>query len=126
MDDDLYREELLDHYYSSPHRGHLEAPDFGFELENALCGDRIKIEMQLDARQTISRVRFNGDGCVISQAAASLLAERMEGATLQEALRFSADEMLELIKARLTPARRKCGLLAWRALQRALPKDAEV
>ena len=78
MDDPLYREEILDHYYSSPHRGHLESPDLVSDVDNPLCGDQIHLELSLGADGRIDQVRFEGHGCVISQAATSLLADRVE------------------------------------------------
>ena len=130
MDDGFYREELLDHFDSSPHRGRLDVADLGAELDNPLCGDRIHFELCLDegSPDRIAQVRFDGHGCVISQAAASILAEQIEGKPLLEARALTADHMIEWIGIPLTPARRKCGLLALRTLHRAiddrLPRDA--
>jgi nitrogen fixation protein NifU and related proteins len=120
MDDLLYREEILDHYYASPHRGRLESPDLHAELDNPLCGDHIRLELELGPGDRIERIRFDGDGCAISQAAASLLSGHIEGKGVDEARRFSIQEMLRLLGIPLTPARLKCGLLAYRALQTAL------
>ena len=125
MDDLLYREEILDHYYSSPHRGRLESPDLLAELDNPLCGDHIRLELRLGPGDRIERIRFDGDGCAISQAAASLLAGHVEGKGVDEARRFSIEEMLRLLGIPLTPARLKCGLLAYRALQTALLTHAK-
>jgi nitrogen fixation protein NifU and related proteins len=123
MDDPLYREEILDHYYASSHRGRIESPDLSAELDNPLCGDRVHLELGLDPEGRIGRVRFDGHGCAISQAAASMLAGQIEGRQLEEARRFSSGEMLRLLGVTLTPARQKCGLLAWRTLQKALPEQ---
>ena len=125
MDDPLYRDEILDHYFASPHRGHLEPPDLTAQLDNPLCGDRIRLELGLEPTGRIGRVRFDGHGCAISQAAASMLAAHLEGRPVAEARRFSADDMVRLLGVALTPARLKCGLLAWRTLQRALPAQGE-
>jgi nitrogen fixation NifU-like protein len=126
MDDTFYREELLDHFDSSPHRGTLEVIDLDADLDNPLCGDRIRIEVALDADDPgrIDLIRFNGKGCVISQAAASILAEKVEGRRLEEARALAPNEMIEWIGIPLTPARRKCGLLALRALHRAIDAGA--
>jgi nitrogen fixation NifU-like protein len=120
MDDALYREEILDHYYSSPHRGNIERPDLHAELDNPLCGDHVGMDLELSLEGRIRRARFHGDGCAISQAAASLLAGDIEGKSTSEARRLSAEDMLRLLGVPLTPARRKCGLLAFRVLQVAL------
>jgi nitrogen fixation NifU-like protein len=123
FDDVLYREEILDHSDRSPYRGRLESPDRSAELHNPLCGDRLRLELRLGPAGLIDRMRFDGHGCVISQAAASMLAEQIEGRTVNDARRFSPEDSLRLFQVALTPARRKCGLLAWRALQRALDES---
>jgi len=124
MDDPLYRDELLDLYHEAPHRGRLDRYDRAAERDNPLCGDSIRIEFALDPEGHIERIGFDGQGCVISQVAASLLAERLEGARLEDARGFEAEEMLELIGLPLTPSRVKCGLLAWKAFRDALnPTD---
>ncbi|RUL88884.1 iron-sulfur cluster assembly scaffold protein [Tautonia sociabilis] len=122
MDDAFYREELLDHFDSSPHRGRLEAADLGADLDNPLCGDQIHFEVALDAEDPgrIAAARFDGHGCVISQAAASILAEQVEGRPIAEARALTADHMIQWLGIPLTPARRKCGLLALRTLHRAI------
>jgi nitrogen fixation NifU-like protein len=120
MDDSLYRDEILDHYFSSPHRGHIESPDSYAELDNPVCGDRIRFELRLQPNGRIGQVRFDGHGCAISQAAASMLAEFLEGRSLDEARQFSAGDMIRLLGISLTPARLKCGLLGWHVLQRAV------
>jgi nitrogen fixation NifU-like protein len=125
MDDLLYREEILEHAGASHHRGRIEAPDLAAELDNPLCGDRIRVEVRLGPEGVIDRVRFDGRGCAISQASASILAEWVEGMTLRQARRVSADDMLDRLGIRPTPARLKCVLLAWRALQRAIPAEIQ-
>lgn len=123
MDDPLYREEILDHYYSSPYRGRLERFDHACDLDNPFCGDQIHVELTVDGDR-IKDVRFDGKGCVISQAATSLLAERLEGATVEEALELGPADVVKLLGMPLTPTRMKCGLLGWKAIRQALtPKD---
>lgn len=124
MDDILYREEILERYHEASHRGRLAAPDRSAELDNPLCGDRILLELGLGPEGQIVAARFDGDGCVISQVAASYLAEHLEGMPVDQAVRLSADEAIGLLGIPLSPARRKCGVLAWRALQQALGATA--
>ena len=72
---------------------------------------------------TAARVRevyFDGDGCCISQAAASMLVEHFDGSTVEDIKKFTANDMLELFGVRLTPNRQKCCLLPWRVLQSAI------
>jgi nitrogen fixation NifU-like protein len=68
----------------------------------------------------MKEIYFNGDGCCISQAAASMLAEKFNGRHVDEVKKFTANDMLELFGARLTPNRQKCCLLSWRVLQAAI------
>jgi nitrogen fixation NifU-like protein len=76
--------------------------------------------LQIDDRGAMKEIYFNGDGCCISQAAASILVERFDGRHIDEVKKFTAEEMLELFGARLTPNRQKCCLLPWRVLQAAI------
>lgn len=124
MDDALYREEILDHYHSSSYRGRLDRPDLSADLDNPLCGDEIHLELELGPdSKTIERVRFDGHGCALSQAGASMLAEHIEGSTLGQARAFTDQAMLKLLGVHLTPTRIKCWLLGWRAMQHAIPKE---
>ena len=120
MVDDFYREEILDHCQSSPHRGRLDRPDLVADGVNPLCGDRIHLELALAPDGTIDAVRFDGAGCAISQASASMLAEQIEGKSTDQARGFDRQAMLDLLGIPLTPARQKCCLLAWKTLQKAL------
>jgi nitrogen fixation NifU-like protein len=90
------------------------------EENNPLCGDVVRVELQLDDKGTIKDCFFTGQGCVISQASASMLLEKMQGKTVDDVKQFSAENMLRLYGARLTPNRQKCCLLAWKVLQSAV------
>ncbi|MBD14477.1 MAG: iron-sulfur cluster assembly scaffold protein [Planctomycetaceae bacterium] len=126
-EEELYQEHILDHYEDPFHRGSLESATHAHEDKNPLCGDIVRIELQLDSSGKIADLYFSGEGCVISQASASMLLEKMHGKTLDELKKFSAEEMLELYGPRLTPNRQKCCLLSWKVLQSAVhsPLDAE-
>jgi nitrogen fixation NifU-like protein len=117
--DELYQERILDHYEQPYHRGHCSHCTHAHEDDNPLCGDVVR--MELDVEQ--GRIRdawFSGEGCCISQAAASMLVQQIEGQPLDEVKRISGEDMLRLFGARLTPNRQKCCLLGWRVLQSAL------
>ncbi len=118
--DDFYREEILDHYFGSAQRGRLEKPSLSADGANPLCGDVIHVEMAVDEAGRISAARFDGEGCAISQAGISLLAEHLEGKTMDEARHLTAEDMLKLLQIPLSPARLKCGLLGWKTVQKAL------
>ena len=119
-EEELYQEHILDHYEDPFHRGHLPAATHSHEENNPLCGDVVRIELQLGPDGKIADAYFNGQGCVISQASASMLLEQMHGKSVDDVKRFSAQDMLQLYGARLTPNRQKCCLLSWKVLQSAV------
>jgi nitrogen fixation NifU-like protein len=118
-EDDLYQEHILDHFDDPYHRGRCPVATHAHEDDNPLCGDVVHIDLEV-AGDRVAQAWFDGDGCCISQAAASMLVEEMEGKSLEEVRRFSAEDMLKLFGARLTPNRQKCCLLCWRVLQSAV------
>ena len=113
----IFQEELLDHYENPSNYGTLPNPDISHEEDNPLCGDRIRIDLMVDEDDTITEVRFSGHGCTISQAAASMLTEEIEGKTLAEAKQLSKDDILDMIGIPLGPVRLKCALLALKVLK---------
>ncbi len=115
--DDFYRELILDHYKHPRNFGVLDPHDISYEDENPLCGDRIRIDLLLDADQRVQDVRFSGQGCAISQASASLLTEEIKGKTLEELRQFDKAALLELLGIQLSPVRLKCALLALKVLK---------
>jgi nitrogen fixation NifU-like protein len=125
-EEEIYQEHVLDHYEDPFHRGHCLHPTHAHEDDNPLCGDVVRIELQVAPDGTIRDIWFDGEGCCISQASASMLVEEMAGKTVEDVKSFTADQMLELFGARLTPNRQKCCLLSWRVLQSAIfsPTDA--
>ncbi len=117
--DDLYRENILDHYAHPRNYGTLEHPDKAAEDENPLCGDHIRMELEVtDGR--IGQVRFTGTGCSISRAAASMLTEAVEGKSVEEVKQLSREDVLEMLGIELGPVRLKCALLALKTLKLAL------
>lgn len=119
-EEEIYQEHILDHYEAPYHRGHCQDATHRHEDDNPLCGDVVQVELHIDPEGRISQAWFDGDGCCISQASASMLMEQIEGKTVEDVKRLSAEEMLQLFGARLTPNRQKCCLLSWRVLQSAL------
>ena len=124
---DIYQEHILDHYEDPYHRGRCERPTHAHEDDNPLCGDFVHIDLRVGPEGKIEEAWFDGEGCCISQASASMLVEAMEGKTVEEARQFSVDKMLDLFGARLTPNRQKCCLLSWKVLQSAMfsPVDGD-
>jgi nitrogen fixation NifU-like protein len=117
--DDLYRDYILEHYRRPHNFGVLEAPTATYEGSNPLCGDRIT--MQLDVEDGVVRdVGFTGRGCAISQASASLLTDEIKGKPLGDVSQFAASDVLELLGIEISPARLKCAMLSFDALQHLL------
>jgi nitrogen fixation NifU-like protein len=114
--DEIYRENILDHYKHPRHRGTLEHPDITYEDANPLCGDRLRMDLKIDDGK-ISDIRFSGQGCSISQAAASMLCEAVQGQSLEEVKKLDRDDVLEMLGIELGPVRLKCGLLALKTLK---------
>ena len=124
-EDEIYQERILDNYESPYHRQPCPGATHAHEDDNPLCGDVVRIELEIDPERRIRQACFGGDGCCISQAAASLLVRKIGGQTVAEAAAFTADEMLQLFGPRLTPNRQKCCLLCWRVLQMAIHSPVE-
>ena len=112
----IYQEDLLDHYENPSNYGTLPNPDISHEEDNPLCGDRIRIDL-IVKHNIITEVRFCGHGCTISQAAASMLTEEIEGKSLDKAKELSKDDILDMIGIPLGPVRLKCALLALKVLK---------
>lgn len=117
MDDSIYREQIIDLYEHPLNYGQLETADWSYEEDNPLCGDVIRIDVKLDDQNRVAEVAWSGDGCAISQAAASLLTEEIKGMALEDVRNFDKDELLELIGVKLSMARVKCALLSLKVLK---------
>lgn len=115
--DDMYREMIIDHYKNPRRRGTLDPHDFSYEDDNPLCGDRIRIDVRVDAENRISEAAFDGEGCAISQASADMLLESIIGKTLDEVKALGKEELLEILGIELGPVRLKCALLSLKALK---------
>src|SRR5579884_11065 len=117
--DDFYRDFILDHYRNPRNFGHLEKPDVSAEDMNPLCGDELRVELQLDPGGTIREVRFSGKGCAISQASMSMLSESVKGRSLEEVARLPKEAVLENVGIGISPTRMKCAMLGLKVLKSA-------
>ena len=117
--DSLYRDYILDHYRHPHHHGALAEPDQHVEVDNPLCGDRLSFDLRF-AGDTIADIAFQGRGCAISQAGASMLTDEVIGMSLAEAGKLTKADVLEMLGVEIGPARLKCALLALKGLKMAL------
>lgn len=116
---DLFRDHILEHYRRPRCHGTLESPDARVEDANPLCGDRLVMEFKF-ADGRIAAVRFTGTGCSISQAAASLVCEAIEGRPIDEVKAMTRQDMLDLLGVdELGPVRSKCAMLALKTVKAA-------
>jgi nitrogen fixation NifU-like protein len=115
--EDFYRENILDHYRNPRNKGQLENPTHTHEEHNPLCGDVIRIDLHVNEDNVIDQVRFDGHGCAISQASASMLTEMVQGKTLDEAKALSKEDILEALGIEIGPVRLKCALLSLKVLK---------
>ncbi|MGD0588026.1 MAG: iron-sulfur cluster assembly scaffold protein [Thermoplasmata archaeon] len=121
----MYQEVILQHYRTPKNFGPLPEADRIGEESNPLCGDHITLRLKVDpATQKISEVRFQGDGCAISVASTSMLTEKVEGLTLEQAGQLTRDDVLQLLGIPLSPVRVKCALTGFAALGRALHPES--
>ncbi len=139
VDDELYREILLDHYRHPRHRGEVEAPSATAHGHNPLCGDEVDVSLRLRDGE-LQQVAFQGQGCSISMASASMMAEEVEGRPLTEVhdliSRFRGllvegkdpaelgdlGDLEALSGVRKYLARVKCAMLPWVALEEGLSR----
>ena len=135
----LYQEMILDHYRRPRNKGEIENPDETIVMKNPLCGDEITVQVRYDG-DTVADVGFSGRGCSISQASASMMTQLIKGKSRDEIeglrSRFremvmgdataQEDKSLGSLRAlggvARFPARVKCALLAWNALEEGLKK----
>lgn len=120
MSHDLYREHILDHYAHPRNWGRLEDPDIVADADNPSCGDQVHIEIGLGADARVEQVAFEGEGCMISMAAASILTEYVKGKLLEELKSLTEDDVLALVDAPVGVNRRRCALLPLQVLQSGL------
>lgn len=120
--DELYRDFILEHYKHPKNFGELDRRDAEFADRNPLCGDELGIHLKVEDGK-IADLRFHGQGCAISQAAASIASEELIGMPVDEAADLSADWMLEQMGIEISATRRKCALLNLKVLRGALTGD---
>lgn len=121
MSNKLYQEELMEHFKNPKNKGRLTDPDATSGETNPSCGDSITVDCKIKDG-VVEELGFEGKGCVISQASASLLTEFCIGKTVEAILKLTNQDIMPLIGIKLGPNRLRCALLSLCALQNGLKK----
>jgi len=115
---DLYLDNIIDHGKNPRNFGApLDPADIDYADDNPFCGDHLHLTAQLDEEGRVKAVSWEGQGCTISQASASMLGAEMIGKTLDELKHIGRDALLDLLGIQLSPTRLKCALLSLKVLK---------
>lgn len=114
----FYREHILDHYHNPRNFGKMKKPTHKVRVTNPLCGDEITLQLKVKKGRII-QVKFQGQGCALSQASASILTEYIKNKNLSQVKKLKPEKILKLLMGgKISPSRINCVLLAYQALKK--------
>jgi nitrogen fixation NifU-like protein len=116
---DLYQENIIDHSKHPRHWGLLHPHDRHSADDNPLCGDHLELTLRLNENEVVTEIGWEGQGCAISQASASILGEEIIGKTLDELKQLDKETILDLLGIPISMSRMKCALLSLKVVKAA-------
>ena len=126
MDRQTAIENLIELYENPAHRGALQDADISVKGGNPGCGDIVTVHIKVGEDGVVEQIRFEGEGCTISQAAAELVSDRMEGATLSEIEDLDHDIVIDELGREVVMSRPRCATLALGTLKQAVQEYRDV
>jgi nitrogen fixation protein NifU and related proteins len=124
MSDELYRDYILEHYKSPHHFGSLEPHDLEAHDVNPLCGDELRVQLAVDDDGVITDIAFEGTGCAISQASASIASDEYIGMKVDDVTKLKHEWIQDLLGIEISPTRKKCAQLNLKVMRGAVTGDA--
>lgn len=112
----IYMQNILDHYHDPENYGTMDDATHKYIGHNPFCGDKITVYLKIE-EDVVVDVKFEGEGCAISQAAMSILSEELIGKTVEEAKAITSEDIVEMLGIDLSPTRLKCALLGLESVQ---------
>jgi nitrogen fixation protein NifU and related proteins len=119
--DGMYRENIIDHYKNPHNHGTIEDADIKFAEHNPFCGDLITITIKLE-KNNIRDIKFDGKGCAISHAAASMLTDEVMGKPLEEVKKINREHVVNMLGIEVGPVRTKCAVLGLAAMREGIKR----
>ncbi|MDO8628267.1 MAG: SUF system NifU family Fe-S cluster assembly protein [Nanoarchaeota archaeon] len=119
MIEQLYQEQIMEHYKHPRNKGVLTKPDIDYYEVNQVCGDELHITFNVKENK-ITDINFEGKGCAISQSAASLVTEHIKGKTLETIKKMEKEDVNKILGINVGPGRTKCATLIIKALHRGI------
>ena len=115
----MYQENILDHFKNPRNFGKIENASVHHHEYNPLCGDEIEMDMVIENKKVVE-IKFNGHGCAISRASASMLTEQIKGKSIEEIEKLTKENILEMLGIPISPVRLKCALLSLDTLKNSI------
>ena len=117
--EDIYRENIMDHYKNPRNFGKLENANIEFHDYNPLCGDEITVQLKTNGDE-IKGIKFSGRGCALSMATASILTEEIKGKAIKDVEKLTNEDIFKMIGINVSPSRIKCVLLSLSAIKKGV------